>query len=86
MSKPKRSELHVVDAVPEIEAREERIMGEAVGAVLAAIKPLRSDSSRMRVLAAASCMHGADRDAQWFLSAARKVTGFRCARCGRPRD
>jgi predicted metal-dependent HD superfamily phosphohydrolase len=88
MAKHANPEFKVLDVVPEIQAREERIMSEAMGHVLAAIRPLRSDSTRMRVLAAASCMHGADggeAEAKWFLDAARSIKGSRCARCGRAR-
>jgi hypothetical protein len=74
---------------PEVEAaretREERVLTDAMDKVLDAIRPLATDSARMRVMAAASCVYGADNDAAWFLDAARKIKGSRCARCGHAR-
>ncbi len=61
------------------------VLTDAMGKVLDAIRPLATDSARMRVMAAASCLYGADSDAQWFLEAARGQRGSRCARCGHAR-
>jgi hypothetical protein len=71
--------------LPELDARSPASMAAAMYRVLEAIAPLPSDSAKMRVLAAASTVYGADDDAAWFLDAAREIKGFRCARCGTPR-
>lgn len=54
--------------------------------ILEALHPLPSDSARMRVMAAACCMYGADRDAAWFIAtAAEEPRSSRCGRCGHVR-
>jgi hypothetical protein len=59
-------------------------MSRAVDAVVEALAPLSTDSERMRVLAAVSCLCGRDDDAEWFLDAARNAgrSSPRCGRCG----
>jgi hypothetical protein len=90
---PKLRPIHVVKCAADEARRRERAeaeaierheqeMADAMGSVLDAIRPLESDSARMRVLAAASCMYGADNDARWFLAKAVRGTESRCGRCG----
>jgi len=71
--------------LPELDPRSPAALTAAMHRVLEAIASLPSDSVRLRVLAAASCMHGADNEAAWFLDAAREIKGSRCARCGTAR-